>query len=311
MKLHKTYECIQDMMIPEIDLFGDTVYSYDQAKLGKLLEHTDEPDERIKTYNFSREEGDISLHLHWRDGVEENCPLVFLIHGGGFRSGNALYDLNRLAHITKNVSCKVMTIDYRLVPDYPYPAALEDCLFALNWAVEHADELGIDPTKIAIGGYSAGATLAACTSLYLRDFGGPKISSMILMNPVVSADVYHSASAQQFYKGNPMLSGINVTEDTRLYLPNHRGQTPPYYALPGYCEDYSDLPPAVVVVGEYDPLRDGCIQLASDFMRDRVPCELYVLPRVPHSFDLVTEGCMTSWIWDAVVRALKREFGTL
>lgn len=312
MKLHKTYECIQEMMIPEVDEFGDTVYSYDMQKLAKLLEHSTEPDERTKDYTIVREEDGsaLNVHLHWREDTGDNVPLVFLIHGGGFRSGNAAYDMNRLAFITKHVPCKVLTIDYRLAPEYPYPAALDDCVTAIDWAYENAGELGIDPEKIAIGGYSAGATLAVCTSLYLRDFGGPKISMMLLMNPVVAADV-RTGSAQQFYKGNPMLSGINLTDDTRIYLEDYLGDTPPYYALPAYCDNFGGLPAAVVVAGEYDPLRDSCIELAQNFYRDRVPCELYVLPKVPHSFDLVTDGCMTEWIWQACTRALKREFGML
>lgn len=239
--------------------------------------------------------------------LPDTAPLYIIIHGGGFSGGRVDYDYRRLYYLLKNVPCKVLSVDYRLAPKYPYPFALEDCYSALVFAHEHSDVLKIDKSRIAVGGGSAGASLAASLCLYARDHNGPKISAALLTFPVLRADT-ESVSSKQFYDDSPMLQSISFDSMMNNYIPS--GNRASGYALPDYCKNLKGLPSTVVVVGEYDPLRDECINFAKRLFEAEVPCELYVVPRVPHAFDLI-DAPLTTWVWDGFVRALQREFGLL
>ncbi len=313
MKLHPTYEVINDLMVTRTDENGEPFCVYDQDKLDALMQHDREEDELIQEFSIPAYKGEhtVPVYLVERTYTPKHAPLVLIMHGGGFNTGRPSFDGNRIAYITKHAGCKVLTVDYRLAHDGGfYPGELYDCYAALLWAYDNAELLDIDRERIAVGGYSSGASLACALSLYARDNDGPKICCQILTNPVLKARG-DTPSALQFYRANVMLSGSELPGMIKRYLGRPMGQTPPYYAFPGYCEDVSGLPPTVMIVGEYDPLRDECIEFAQKLFANSVPCELYCLPRVPHSFELHTDGCMTSWIWDAAVRALRREFGTL
>lgn len=312
-KLHPTYEIINELMLEKTDSRGEPYCEYDQDKLSALMHHEKENDELVKKFIIPSFEGghNIPAYLIERTYTPDNAPLLLVMHGGGFTTGSPAFDYNRIAYITKNAGCRVLTVDYRLAQNGGnYPGQLYDCYSALLWAYENAGVLNIDKDRIAVGGYSSGASLACALSIYARDNDGPKICCQILTNPVLKAKG-DSPSALRYYKANVMLSGNELSGMIKRYLGKDAGQTPACYAFPGYCENVSGLPPTVMIAGEYDPLRDECIEFAQRLYANSVPCELYCLPRVPHSFDLHTHGCMTPWIWDAIIRALKREFGTL
>ena len=113
----------------------------------------------------------------------EPAPAVLDIHGGGFAVGTVALDDGPNADIVRATGALVVSVDYRLAPEHPYPAAAEDCYAALRWLVEHADELGVDPRRIAVLGDSAGGGLAATTALMARDRGGPAIALQVLIEP--------------------------------------------------------------------------------------------------------------------------------
>lgn len=245
----------------------------------------------------------------YRNKGAKNRPLVLNIHGGGFVSGDLDNDNIRASVIAKNVPCTVVSVGYRLAPESVYPAQLNDCLAALEYAVDHADELGIDTDNIGLFGTSAGGCIAAGLALYLRDHNGPKVKAQVLNFPALDY-LQTSTSSQQNFTGAPLVSGDGLAGVWKLYLGGFEGNDPSYYAVPALARDLAGLPATCMIVNEYDPLRDEGIDYARRLMDFAVPTELYSLPRVPHGFDLVPEP-LTDWIREAIYRIYKREFGLL
>ncbi len=233
-------------------------------------------------------------------------PLLIDIHGGGFVAGDLNKDNNRCAYYTLNVPCTTIQVGYRLAPGSVFPAQIEDCYAALLWAYDHADEIGIDKTKIALHGSSAGGSLVAGLALYSRDHGGPRICLQIMQYPTVDHGQLRP-SAMHFFDKAPICSGSNYMEANKTYLGGYDGTLPSYYAVPALCPDLGGLPPAAIVTCEYDCLRDDGIAYASKLMAFGIPCELYSLPRIPHAFDLIDEP-RTRWIREGLCLSLKREF---
>jgi acetyl esterase len=186
-------------------------------------------------------------------------PAFFHIHGGGFTLGSIDWAPNaaKCAHICHTAGCVVTTVEYRLAPEFPFPTAPEDCYAALLWLVDHAPGLGVDTTRIAVGGESAGGDLAAVVALMCRDRGGPSLALQVLEVPVTdmgaaSADY---PSMTLYGEGYGLeRSGIEAFQAD--YLPNLGDRELPY-ASPLLAPDLSGLPPAHIVTAELDPLRDS------------------------------------------------------
>jgi acetyl esterase/lipase len=149
-------------------------------------------------------------------------PAFVHFHGGGFMFGTIRSLLNeaKCAHICRAAECVVITVEYRLAPEFPFPTAPEDCFAALEWVVEHAEELGLDPNRIAVGGESAGGNLAAVVALMTRDRGGPALALQILEVPVT--DMSEAARPGSSFSGvtKPKTAARRVspaTADTRRF----------------------------------------------------------------------------------------------
>ena len=251
---------------------------------------------------------DVPIRIYKPKGMK-NMPLILNIHGGGFISGDLNNDNIRCTLIAQNVSCVVVSVGYRLAPESVFPAQLEDCLAALNYALENADDLGIDKEKIGVFGTSAGGCIAAGLCLYLRDHMGPKVTAQVLNFPALDY-LQSSLSAQQYFEDAPLVKGDGLAGVWVKYLGGFDGSVPSYYAVPALARDLAGLPATCMIVNEYDPLRDDGIDYARRLMAFSVPTELYSLPRVPHGFDLVP-NLLTDWIREAIYRTFKREFGML
>ena len=186
-------------------------------------------------------------------------PAFLHIHGGGFVHGSIdwIYNAAKCAHICVSAGCVVATVEYRLAPEFPFPTATEDCYSALCWLVEHAEEVAVDPTRIAVGGESAGGNLAAVLALMARDRGGASLSLQVLEVPVtdMSERSLGHASLGLFGDGYG-LDRENIESFTADYLPNvnDRDST---YASPLRASELAGLAPAHVLTAEFDPLRDS------------------------------------------------------
>jgi len=288
---------------------SDSPKRLEAAKLFQELEYFQKPDDmeviddRIPALG---DEPELAIRIYRKKGAKK-APLVFDIHGGGFVTGDLSKDNNRCAAICEGVPCTVIQVGYRLAPEYHFPVPLMDCYRALCYIVEHADYFSIDPERVALFGSSAGGNLVAGLSLYIRDHGGAKISLQILNYPVLGYGDLKS-SAKLMYDGAPVVPGENINDAMNLYLGGRNGEAPSYYAAPELCRDLTHLPATVVIASEYCPLRDDGIQFAARLLDTGIPTELYVLPRVPHAYDLIP-AARTKWIQEGIFLSLRREFG--
>jgi acetyl esterase len=178
----------------------------------------------------------------------------------------------------------VVSLDYRLAPENPYPAALEDCLDAYAWLTRTAPELGIDPERIAVGGDSAGGNLAAALCLHRRDERSPQPVTQVLAYPAVEG-TFTTASWSEFADA-PLLSTADARWFWEQYVgPEHRAGD--HLAAPMRAESLRDLPPALILTAEVDPIRDDAEAYAARLRRDGVPVSLTRYAGVFHGF--VTE----------------------
>ena len=219
---------------------------------------------------------DVRVLLYRRTEAAGALPLIVSIHGGAFamRAENFPANDARLAML----GALVVSVDYRIVPDDPFPCGAEDCYAALQWAVATLD---IDPGRVVVTGASAGGALAAAVALMARDRGGPAISYQALVIPVID-DRCQTASMRQFVEAP--LFGARAAElmwDRYLGTDGDRTGTSPY-AAPARAADLAGLPPAFIQVGGLDPLRDEGIEYAMRLMADGVAVELYCAPGQHH-----------------------------
>ncbi|HQV58860.1 MAG TPA: alpha/beta hydrolase, partial [Ilumatobacteraceae bacterium] len=194
-------------------------------------------------------------------------PLVLSVHGGAFamRPDNFPGGDARVAML----GAMVVAVDYRIVPDNPFPCGVEDCYAALCWAVELPD---VDPGRVVLTGASAGGALVGAVTQISRDRGGPRITFQALTIPVTD-DRCDTASMRQFVDG-PLFGQTQAIQMWTRYLgTDQRSATSPY-AAPNRADDLTDLPPAFIQVGGYDPLRDEGIIYAMRLMAAGVSVEL-------------------------------------
>lgn len=213
-------------------------------------------------------------------------PLFLFFHGGGFVVGDVeSYDvLGRL--LTIHTGAKIISVDYRLAPEHPFPAAPEDCYAAVKWAAEHASELNGNPNNIIVGGDSAGGALSAAVTLMARDLQGPKIAKQILMYPVIDFHPLDGSSIYPSYSKNADGYGVTNTHMRLfwdLYLEKEEDRKHPY-ASPIKAEDLSGLPPALVLTAEYDVLRDEGEMFAKRLREAGVPVTAKRFEGMVHGF---------------------------
>jgi acetyl esterase/lipase len=180
------------------------------------------------------------------------------------------------------LSAVVVSVDYRLAPEHPFPAGVDDCYLALEWVSTHADELGIDPDRIAVGGSSSGGATAAGVTLMARDRGGPAIAFQLLVYPVI--DDRLDTPSMRACIDTPLFARHDAELMWSYYLGSEPSEVSPY-AAPGRATDLAGLPPAYVCVAEFDPLRDEGIAYAQRLVGAGVSTELHLYPGTFHGFD--------------------------
>ncbi|WP_030712917.1 alpha/beta hydrolase [Streptomyces sp. NRRL F-2580] len=202
---------------------------------------------------------------------------VVWLHGGGGVFGDLDTEHPWAARIAGLSGAVVISVGYRLAPEHPFPAALDDAYAVLDWTAGHADELGVDPARIAVGGHSAGANLAAATALRARDEQGPAIRFQLLNQPGLD-DRQETWSARNF-TDTPWFNRDQIAAAWRHYL-GSRPATP--YAAPARAADLSGLPPAYIATAEFDPNRDEDIDYARRLLQAGVSVELHQWPGTFH-----------------------------
>lgn len=186
-------------------------------------------------------------------GVAAPAPALLYIHGGGWFQGDLDTGQVECGPLAAMVPCVVVLVDYRLAPEHPFPAALDDCVTVYEWIHAEHEALGVDPARIAVGGASAGGNLAAALCLALRDRGRPMPVVQLLEVPAVDLTL-SSPSIREFASGAG-LEGDEVAQFVRWYLGDGGDPSDPLVS-PILAPDLSGLPPAVILVSELDPVRD-------------------------------------------------------
>lgn len=211
---------------------------------------------------------------------EKNLPVVLFAHGGGFVSGDLDTHDVLVRAIANGAKALVVSIDYRLAPEFPFPAGLEDIYATLQWVAKQAAVIGGDANRIAVSGDSAGANLATAVAILSRDRSGPKIAAQWLMYPTVSNKM-DTASWKEFGDKNFPTRTVN-TNVIAAYVPR---DTSPYAPLvaPLWAKHHN-LPPALIQVGEYDPLRDENIAYADSLKKAGTVASTIVYKKQMHGF---------------------------
>ena len=219
-------------------------------------------------------------------------PGILMIHGGGFVIGSVEAEHAGAALTAIGTGAVVVSVDYRLAPEHPYPAGLHDCYVALRYLHAEADALGVDPERVALIGASAGGGLAASTALLARDRGGPAVCFQLLQIPELD-DRLQTPSMQTFVD-SPMWNRPLAVQSWQAYLgPLYGSDDVPAYAAPARAEDLSGLPPAYISTAENDPLRDEGITYAQRLLQAGVSVELHQFPGTFHGSALVTTAAVS------------------
>jgi acetyl esterase/lipase len=214
----------------------------------------------------------------------DTLPALLWIHGGGYVLGSVARDDLLAGSLAKFGPCVVASVEYRLAPEYPFPAPVEDCYAALRWLAAHSAELGVNRSRIAIGGASAGGGLAAGLALLARDRAEVEVTFQLLIYPML--DDRNIAPASETAPDTFVWSRANNLMGWRAYLGREPGgaEVSPYAAA-ARATDLRGLPPAYIPVGDLDLFLDENITYARRLLAAGVPTELHVYPGAFHGFN--------------------------
>ncbi|ENO84172.1 hypothetical protein C666_17820 [Thauera linaloolentis 47Lol = DSM 12138] len=210
---------------------------------------------------------------------QDILPLLIFFHGGGWCVGDvASYDVlcRQLANASR---CAVLSVDYRLAPEHPFPAAIDDAALAFEWAAAHADLLGIDAERIALGGDSAGGNLSVVTALSLR---GAAIAPRFMLLIYPSTEIRSERASRQNYGEGYFLDFGTLQWFFGNYLPE--GNAEDWRASPMRAESLSGLPPAMLIAAEFDPLVDDCAAFVRRMREDGGVVEHLQVDGMVHGF---------------------------
>lgn len=237
-------------------------------------------------------------------------PAVLYFHGGGMVMGNQLFSLGLVLEWIKQLDVIVVSVDYRLAPEHPAPAALDDCYAGLVYVSKNASSLGIDSDKVMVAGSSAGGGLSAGVAIMARDRNGPSLIAQCLICPMLD-DRMCTVSSSQFYSEGTWTGKSNIAA-WDMYLSGKRGKDGvSLAAAPGRAtsQQLRGLPPAWVDVGSAELFRDEDIAYANKLWEAGVQVELHVWPGAFHGFDMFTpEASVTKVCLESRLQWVKRIF---
>jgi len=226
---------------------------------------------------------------------EGKIPALLWIHGGGYVLGDPAYDDNQCHAFVEAAGCYVFAPDYRLAPEHPFPAGLEDCYATLKWIHESAEEFGIDTDRVAVAGPSAGGGLTAALSLLARDRGGPAICFQMPLYPMLDDRNTLPSTMEITYP--KIWNRQNNIVAWNMYLGGKTDDVSPY-AAPARAENLTGLPPTYTCIGQLDLFRDETIEYVARLAQAGVDVEFHLYPGGYHAFEVVA--------WDAEVSVRAR-----
>jgi acetyl esterase/lipase len=216
----------------------------------------------------------------------EALPAIYDIHGGGMIEGHRSWDAGRMVALVDRLGMVAVTVEYRLAPENPYPAGVEDCYAGFVWLAQNAPSLGIDPERIVVMGGSAGGAFSAAVALMARDRNGPRMSGQLLLCPMLD-NTNSTVSSFQYdgigtcTRGENLFAWACVLGDDQAL-----SEDAPAYAAPSRASDLSGLPPAFIEVGAAELFRDENVEYASRIWAAGEQAELHVWAGGCHGFDI-------------------------
>ena len=242
----------------------------------------------------------VGIRLFRPSGVTGRCPALLWIHGGGYVIGKAAQDDVLCRRYARELGAIVASVDYRLAPEHPYPASLEDCYTALQWLVRLPS---VDPSRVAIGGASAGGGLAAALALHTRDRGEISLVAQLLVYPMLDDRTVNRKGLDK--PGLRLWNQSSNKYGWSVYL----GGADPEIAVPARRDDLSGLPPAWLGVGTLDLFHDEDLAYAERLKAAGVPCEVEVVKGAFHGFDgIVPKAEVSQSFFDSQCALLREAF---
>jgi len=251
---------------------------------------------------------DVTMRIYRPTSATDPVPALYWMHGGGMMIGSMDMDDALLVGAAEKLGIAMVSVEYRLAPEHPDPAPVEDCYAGLVWTAAHASDYGIDGDRIAVGGASAGGGLAAGTALLARDRGAPHVAFQLLLEPMLDDRSVTFSSTQ--YDGTVVWDRSDNAQGWGSLLGDRiGGDSVSPYAAPARATDLTGLPPTLIDVGEVETFRDECIEYARRLFAAGIPTELHVYPGAFHGFDLIAPDSAIGRLawnlrWTALARAL-------
>jgi acetyl esterase/lipase len=252
---------------------------------------------------------DLTVAILERHDRPPGGPGVCYLHPGGMTFGDRWFGLDPILSWVTDLDSLVMSVEYRLAPENPYPAAIDDSYSALHWLAANHDVLGFDPDRLVVAGASAGGGLAAGVSLKVRDEGGPHLAAQVLIYPMLD-DRNVTVSSHQFDGFGRWDRGSNITGWNSYLGDRWDTDSVPCYAAPARATDLSNLPPTYIDVGSAELFRDEAVAFAVRIWADGGTCELHVWSGGFHAFDkAVPEAVLSQAMIETRAMWLKRALG--
>lgn len=266
-----------------------------------VAQQNDTPGVQITAHNVIADAGVVPIRIY--RGGPVPAPVVIYCHAGGFALGNLDTDHPQCIELARRARCTVVSVDYRLAPEHPYPAAFDDAIAVLRWVVDNANELDVDGARVAVAGSSAGGALAACLAHGAADGWLPPVVFQLLHQPVL--DDRPTPSKTEF-RTSPAFDGEAADLMWRHYLGPEAGSPD---AVPARRTELDGLPTALVTCAEIDPFRDEAVEYAQRLLRAGVSAELHVFAGACHGFDsLLPDWPGSQRLFALQAEALSRAF---
>lgn len=223
----------------------------------------------------------------------ESLPVLLWIHGGGYILGSIEESDDLCMNFVKGANCVVVSVDYRLAPEHPYPAPIEDCYAALKWIADNAESLNIDSNRIGVAGASAGGGLTAALTLLARDRQYPSVCFQMPLYPMID-DRNNTPSTNEIKEGFVWNQKTNEI-GWKMHLGKiHGTNLIPAYAAPARAEDYRNLPYTYTCVGQLDPFRSETLTYVTKLAEAGVDVEFHLYPGAYHGFELTNPNAEIS-----------------
>ncbi len=243
--------------------------------------------------------GSIELSIFRPADTDARAPAMYTLHGGGMVMGDRFFFFQEAGHLqwAREFGAVVISAEYRLAPEFPAPAGVEDCYAGFEWVVANSDELEIDPDRLIIAGVSGGGGLAAGVSLLSRDRQGPRPLAQMLICPMLD-DRLETLSASQFRDTDGVGGACSAESAAFLWDcvlgAGHQGREVDHHVVPGRATDLSGLPPAFIDVGSAEVFRDESVAYASRLWASGVRAELHVWGGAFHTSDIMVPTAAVS-----------------